>query len=71
MWKGESAQGAEEWDLPISTPLSPAHLHVQTLCRIAMKDTDGKQHDGMGILETLVIGPHQPSNFVSILDGAQ
>ena len=36
-----------------------------------MKDTDGKQHDGMGILETLVIGPHQPSNFVSILDGAQ
>lgn len=71
MWKGESAQGAEEWDLPISTPLSPTHLHVQTLCRVAMKDTDGTQHDGMGILETLVIGPHQPSNFVSILDGAQ
>ncbi len=71
MWKGESAVSVEEWQLPVATPLSLEHLHVQTLCRVAMTDTDGALHEGMGILETLAIGPHQPSGFNSVLDGAR
>lgn len=64
-WKGEAAVGGERWNLPVSNPLDPRHLHIQAVCRATC---DG--HVGIGILEQLIIGPHAPSGMVELLDGA-
>jgi hypothetical protein len=65
MWKGELALGGDVWTLADLDPLEPRHLHVQQLCRAR---TEGRV--GLGVLEQLVIGPHAPSGFRSIIDGA-
>jgi hypothetical protein len=64
-WVGESATGRAEWTLAELDPLEPGNLHVQQLCRV---DHGGRQ--GVGVLEQLVIGPHEPSGFAGALDGA-
>ncbi len=65
MWKGDQAVGGEVWTLADLDPLDPRHVHVQQVCRARM---DGRE--GIGVLEQLVLGPHAPSGFRSILDGA-
>jgi len=65
LWKGESADALEHWAVPVSEPLSPHYLHIQSLCRAELGD-----RVGMGVLEQLVIGPHAPSGFKAMLDGA-
>jgi hypothetical protein len=65
MWKGELAVGGDVWTLADLDPLDPRHLHVQQVCRARM---DGRE--GVGVLEQLVIGPHAPSGFRSLIDGA-
>lgn len=64
-WKGEEAVGVESWRLDELDPLALEHLHVQQLCRVRVGDEVGS-----GVLEQLVIGPHEPSGFVDLLDGA-
>jgi hypothetical protein len=64
-WKGDAAVGGDVWTLADLDPLDPRHVHVQQLCRARMDD-----RDGIGVLEQLVLGPHAPSGFRSILDGA-
>ena len=46
-------------------PLDPRHIHVQQLCRARCGP-----HEGIGVLEQLVLGRHAPSGFRSLLDGA-
>ena len=65
LWKGALAVGGDVWTLADLDPLDPRHLHVQQLCRARM---DGRE--GIGVLEQLVLGPHAPSGFRSIIDGA-
>jgi hypothetical protein len=65
MWKGPEAVAGERWKLAELAPLDPRHLHVQQLCRARM----GKR-EGIGVLEQLAIGPHAPSGFRELLDGA-
>jgi hypothetical protein len=65
MWKGAEAVAGESWLLADCAPLDPRHVHVQTLCRARFGE-----REGIGILEQLVIGPHAPSGFTSLLDGA-
>jgi hypothetical protein len=65
MWKGPAALDAQVWTLAELDPLDPRHLHVQQLVRARMGD-----RTGLGVLEQLVIGPHAPSGFRSILDPA-
>jgi hypothetical protein len=65
MWKGDSAVGGDVFTLADLDPLEPRHLHVQQLCRARW---DGRE--GIGVFEQLVIGPHAPSGFRSIIDGA-
>jgi len=65
MWKGDLAVGGDVWTLADLDPLDPRHLHVQQLCRARWGG-----REGIGVLEQLVIGPHAPSGFHSILDGA-
>lgn len=65
LWKGEQAVGAETWKLADLDPLDLRHLHVQQLCRARLG-----AREGVGVLEQLVIGPHAPSGFRELLDGA-
>jgi hypothetical protein len=64
MWKGELAVAGDSWSLGDLDPLDPRHLHVQQVCRARMG-----AREGVGILEQIVLGPHGPSGFRSILDG--
>ena len=65
LWKGEQAVGVERWELDELDPLDPRHIHVQQLVRARMGE-----HAGIGVLEQLIIGPHEPSGFRQLLDGA-
>jgi hypothetical protein len=66
MWKGEQAEGAEAWKLSEVAPLDPRYIHVQQLCRARWG-----RREGLGVLEQMVFGPHRPSGFTSLLDGAR
>ncbi len=68
-WRGELVTAAESWRLDELDPLLPQHIHVHTICRARMRG-DGRERDGHGLLETISFGPHAPSGFRSILDGA-
>jgi hypothetical protein len=64
-WRGELATAGESWKLGDLNPLALDNLHVQQVMRARM---DGKV--GIGVLEQIAIGPHAPSGFTSLLDGA-
>lgn len=71
MWKGEQALGAERFVLADLDPMAPQFLHVQQLVRARMRGGDGREREGVGMLEQLVIGPHAPSGFEALLDPAR
>jgi hypothetical protein len=64
-WKGELAVAGDRWSLPVADPLALQHLHIQALCRATMGD-----RTGVGILEQLVIGLHEPTGLREWTDGA-
>lgn len=66
MWKGELAVDAREWTLADLDPMDPRHLHVQQLCRARCGE-----REGLAVFEQLVLGPHAPSGFTSVLDPAR
>jgi hypothetical protein len=68
-WKGELAIGGERFSLPVEDPLVMHHLHVQTLSKVVCTMPDGTKHSGIGVLETLVLGAHEPSGFHGMSDG--
>lgn len=68
-WKGELAVDSDRFALPVVDPTAMHHLHVQTLCRVTARDSEGTSHEGVGVLETLVLGAHSPSGFSGINDG--
>jgi hypothetical protein len=45
------------------------NLHTQTLSSVSCTLSDGSVHEGIGILETLVLGAHEPSGFTGMSDG--
>jgi len=65
-WKGELAVGLERWNLPVEHPCDPSNLHIQAICRATMG-----AHTGIGILEQLIIGPHEPSALTGMIDPAR
>lgn len=65
-WKGEAADGYDEWRLADLDPVAPAHTHVQQLVRA----TRGDGRTGIGVLEQLVVGDHEPSGLAGLFDGA-
>ncbi|MBL8560066.1 MAG: hypothetical protein JNM47_15180 [Hyphomonadaceae bacterium] len=68
-WKGESVSAREDFRPDALDPLLPMNLHIQAICTTKHKGA-GTGSEGVGILEQLVIGPHAPSGFKSLLDGA-
>jgi hypothetical protein len=64
-WKGELEIGGESWKLADLDPLAFDNLHIQQVMRARQDD-----REGIGILEQICIGPHAPSGFTQIVDGA-
>ncbi|MCZ7525120.1 MAG: hypothetical protein M5U14_01225 [Acidimicrobiia bacterium] len=64
-WKGDEALHTERFRLDDVNPLDPFYVHVQQVCRATMGE-----RSGVGVFEQLVIGPHGPSGFREMLDGA-
>jgi hypothetical protein len=48
---------------------APGQMHIQALARATLIDGDAR-FEGAGVLEQFLIGPHAPSGFKSMLDGA-
>lgn len=65
-WKGEEAAGSERWTLAELNPLAPENLHIQQVVHC----TDGTRR-GVGVLEQMCFGPHEPSGLKGMFDGAQ
>lgn len=65
VWKGEAAEGYDEWALADVDPATPHHTHVQQLVRVTWGD-----RVGTGVLEQLMIGQHEPSGLTGLFDGA-
>lgn len=51
------------WDVP-------ENLHIQAISSVVLTGPDGKTSEGVGSFEQLFLGPHRPSGFHGILDGA-
>jgi hypothetical protein len=65
-WKGPEAVGGERWKLADCNPLDPRFIHVQQLVRARWGN-----REGIGVLEQLVIGEHQPSGLHGLFDAAR
>jgi hypothetical protein len=65
-WKGELVVGTESWQVDELDPLDVHNLHVQQLCRATSGD-----EVGIGVLEQLVLGPHDRAGLTDFLDGAR
>ena len=64
-WHGELAETRDSIDLASVDPADPTMVHIQQVCRA----TSGER-SGVGVFEQLVIGPHAPSGFSGLTDGA-
>lgn len=64
-WQGELEIGGESFDPAELDLLAPENIHVQQV----VTASDGER-SGIGVLEQIVIGPHAPSGFTGMLDGA-
>jgi hypothetical protein len=65
-WKGELETGREQWDHSEINPLDYQFLHSHQIVSATMGDKKG-----MGTLESIVIGRHEPSGFKDFFDGAE
>jgi hypothetical protein len=65
MYVGEDESVRDDIVLADVDPLDPLMLHVQALARARWGD-----REGVGIVEQLVVGPHEPSGLTGIIDGA-
>lgn len=68
MYKGENAIGYEEYALSAIDESDLRFLHVQAFVKAGMEDDTGTQRQGIGILEQLILGPHEPSGFKELFD---
>lgn len=65
-WQGELAVGGESWKCSDIDPLAFENLHVQQVVRARMGN-----EEGVGVLEQFCLGPHAPSGFKDLIDGAK
>ncbi|MBU2552601.1 MAG: hypothetical protein KKB20_29580 [Proteobacteria bacterium] len=69
-FKGEQAVGFDVLDLKTLDESDLRHLHVQAFCEALMTDGEGREKRGVGVLEQMIIGPHEPSGFKDLFDPA-
>ena len=65
MDKGRLKVAYDSIELATVDEAVPLYLHVQAISRVGM---NGKE--GLGVLEQLILGPHEPSGFTSLFDMA-
>jgi hypothetical protein len=65
MFVGENEVAGESWMLSEVDPSVPLHLHVQAICEASL----GSRR-GIGVLEQLILGPHEPTGFKELFDMA-
>lgn len=65
MYKGENAVQYDTIPLASVDKTNPLYQHIQAVSRFYMEDKEG-----LGVLEQIIIGPHQPSGFKDLLDMA-
>ena len=62
-WVGDDVSAYESFKLSDVNEADPMHQHIQAVCRAKFGS-----REGMGILEMMILGPHQKSGFKDILD---
>ena len=65
VWRDELEIGYESWKLDEVEPDEYCSIHVHNIVRAKMADLTG-----IGILESIVFGRHEPSGFQDLFDGA-
>ena len=68
-FKGENESCYDTYDLN-DDPHDPPFLHIQAMCKITYREGNSKKY-GVGVLEQLFIGAHEPSGFKDLLDGSK
>jgi hypothetical protein len=69
LWKGDLVVEREDFRPDALDPLEFPNLHIQAIAT-AHHEGGGVSSDGIGIVEQLVFGPHKPSGFTGLNDGA-
>jgi hypothetical protein len=69
LYKGTLAVERESFAPSQLDALALPNVHVQAICK-ARHEGAGLSSEGVGVFEQLIIGPHAPSGFKEILDGA-
>jgi hypothetical protein len=70
LYTGEDRTGYDVYETAsVDETLAP-NLHVQAFCRATLAE-GGRRKSGVGVLEQLILGPHRPSGFNELLDGAR
>lgn len=69
-YRGELAMGYDAIEVAKVNESEFHFLHVQAFSLATLTGPNGLVRKGRGVLEQLVIGPHQPSGFRSLSDGA-
>jgi hypothetical protein len=69
VYTGEDRTGYDVYDLASVDETHPLHLHVQAFCRARLRE-NGRTKEGVGVLEQLILGPHDPLGLHGLLDGA-
>ena len=67
---GELAVEREDYKIAEVDVHQVPFLHIQAVSEVTYKSPDGRELVGRGVLEQLVLGPHEPSGFKSMLDFA-
>lgn len=65
---GEDRTGYDVYDLATVDERLPLHLHVQAFCRARFTEA-GRTRSGVGVLEQLILGPHEPSGLRELVGG--
>jgi hypothetical protein len=69
-WKGELVVEREDFRPDALDPLLLPNLHIQAIATARHEGPAGLAADGIGLVEQLVFGPHAPSGFVGLNEGA-
>ncbi|MEL7210356.1 MAG: hypothetical protein AAGK32_19350, partial [Actinomycetota bacterium] len=64
-WHGPDEVGSESLVLDEVDPTDPSSIHIQELVRARCGD-----REGVGVLEQLVFGDHEPTGLTGFVDGA-
>jgi hypothetical protein len=65
-YKGENETTYDSYNLE-EDPHDPPFLHIQSVCTVELVQ-DKNNYKGIGVLEELILGPHEPSGFKDLFD---